>query len=141
MLVNSLLIMVMKEKDLHLSSSIMTVFYLYKLPFNYMYIFILSFCLYFLSFIPSRMIWRFISHAKVMMNVTTKDGYVHANKYLLNPDINNSLLLGASDNDFDPKKILIPKESISHIEFFTIYFEFEKEYKREVQTDFIILPK
>jgi hypothetical protein len=75
--------------------------------------------LYALVFYPAKRVFTFIMTSKTLVNVTLMNGIVYEHKFLLNPNIDDCLLICDSENMYDPNKTMIPRSNIQEIKFKT----------------------
>lgn len=98
------------------------------------YIFLLAiFIMYSLLLLLMRVFYRSIYFEKVSINIYLKSGIVLKEKFIINHNLDNSILIADSFKRTDKNKKLIPKANIEYIEFNRIDFSFgEKRTKSKL---------
>lgn len=109
------------------SSELITKVHLYEKNILFRLLFFTA--LNYLLFYPVIKLIKFFYRSEIIVDVYCKDGNNFMEKYLVNTNVDGSLLMSESSNIFDSQKYLVPKDNISFIEFNTHYYIFAKKLK------------
>lgn len=93
----------------------------------------------YILFYPVIRIIKFYYRSEIIVDVYCNDGNNFVEKYLVNTNVDGSVLISDSNNIFDSKKYLVPKDNISFIKFNTQHFIFSKQLKSS-NSSLLVLP-
>ncbi|WP_342410203.1 hypothetical protein [Paenibacillus sp. FSL R10-2778] len=111
------------------------IFHLYKVnkPIYHVILFVISVG-YSLLLLLMRTFYRAIYFEKVSINITLKSGLMLEGKYIINHNLDNSILIADSFKRSDRSKMLIPKANIETITFNRVDYSFgEKRIKSKLE--------
>lgn len=111
------------------------IFSLYKVnkPMYHVILFIIN-AGYSLSLLLMRAFYRAIYFEKVSINITLKGGLLLEEKYIINHNLDNSILIADTFKRSDRSKMLIPKANIETITFNRVDYSFgEKRAKSKLE--------
>ena len=100
---------------------------------------LISTLFYILLLYPVGRVFKFLGNSEIVVDIVLSSGQRFTGKYLLNPNVDNCVLVCNSANRFDPNKHLIPRHNIEYISFTTKYYSFDKQ-KGVLKSPLIILP-
>lgn len=139
-----------KDFSLGLHESREVIFYLYTINKPIYHFIILFVCVgYSLLMLLMRAVYRTIYFEKVSINIYLKNGLILEDKYIINHNLDNSILIADSFKRTDRNKRLIPKANIDSILFNRVDYSFGErratsklEYKEdEMKNEFDELVK